>query len=188
MSHRGAIGSSPMANAVVRSQQELAVDAARGAEAADQGMLQCTGSRRCLARARQVPTEKLTRVAVDDQSQRSPSALASLDTEEIGGPVLVRRGCDGRQRLDGWPHDNGTFADLSVLQLEYPLHRVLVEAQQEGRRAVAKRWVLLDHGLDRLGEAGIDLCGGLGRLVVDRPSRNAKPSAELHQRHPNPVR
>lgn len=65
MSQRGAIGSSALANAIVRPQQDLAVDAAESAEAADQGVLQRAGCRGCLAGARQVPAEKLTRVAVD---------------------------------------------------------------------------------------------------------------------------
>ncbi|WP_435166963.1 hypothetical protein [Falsirhodobacter sp. 1013] len=55
--------------AVVRSQQELPVDAAQRAEAVDQGMLQRTGGRGCLAGARQVPAEKFTRMAINDQMQ-----------------------------------------------------------------------------------------------------------------------
>ena len=55
--------------AIVGSQQELAIDTAQGAEATDQGMFQGAGSRGRLAGARQVPAQKLARAAIDDQGQ-----------------------------------------------------------------------------------------------------------------------
>lgn len=53
-------------------------------------------------------------------------------------PALIQGRGDRRQRQDAGPHVDGAFTDLAGLQLEDPLHRVLVEAQQEGQRAVAE--------------------------------------------------
>jgi hypothetical protein len=94
----------------------------------------------------------------------------------------------GPHRLDAGPHADRALADLPALDLEDALHRVLVEAQKPGHGAIAEGWLLFDHGLDRLGEAGIDLWRGLGWFVIDRPSRHAKPGTELRQRHRSPIR
>lgn len=50
--------------------------------------------------------------------------------------------------------------------------RVLVEAEKPSHRAIAEGRLLLDHLLDRVGEARIDLRCGLGRLIVRRGTRN----------------
>ncbi|WP_420005968.1 hypothetical protein [Arenibacterium sp. LLYu02] len=65
MSHRGAIGSSPVANAIVRSQQELLLDLAQGAEPGDQGVLKGGAGGRRLAGLGKVPAQQFARVAVD---------------------------------------------------------------------------------------------------------------------------
>lgn len=68
-------------------------------------------------------------------------------------------------------------------ELKDPLHRVLVEAQEPRDGAIAKGGLGLDHRLDRLGKAGIDLRGGLGRRVIDRPPRHPEPGAKRGDRY-----
>lgn len=50
MSHRGATGQSPMANAIIRPQQEFSIDPAKRSEPAGQGVLERGAGGRGLAR------------------------------------------------------------------------------------------------------------------------------------------
>jgi hypothetical protein len=174
--------------AVVGSQQELPRPLAEHAEPVDEGMLESAGSGSGLAGSRQLPAQKLTGVAVNDQSRRGPAVAASSDPAEIRRPAFVRRGCERGHRLDPWTHADRALANLPALDLEDLLHRVLVEAQKPDHRAVAEGRLLLDHGLDRLGKARIDLRCSLCRLVVDYPLRHAKPYTKFGQRHRDPIR
>lgn len=117
-------------------------------------------------------------------SKSSSSILVSLDLAEASGPALVGCRGDRRLRLDAGAHANGVPVQVPSLHLIDPLHRFLVEAQQERHRAIAERWVRLD----RCGKAGIDLRRGLGRPVIHCPSRCTEPDVELYQRRFDSVR
>ena len=70
---------------------------------------------------------------------------------------------------------NGPLPDLPALELEDPLDRVLVEAEQVGHRPIAERGLILDQCLDGLGEGWIDLGSRLACLVVEATPGKAKP-------------
>ena len=150
-----------------------------------------------------MPAQKLAGVTVDHQRERRPAVLTGPDPRQIRRPVarqgiathrnvregpLVRRGSDGRNGLDTRPHPDGALANLPALELKDPLHRVLVEAEQPRDCAVAEGRLGLDHDLDRLGEAGIDLRRRFAWCVVDRPPRHPEPGAELGDRHRDALR
>jgi hypothetical protein len=146
-------------------------------------MLQGACCRRSLARSREVPAQQLAGMAVDHQCKRCPALSPRPNAAQIRRPAFVRNCGDGRQRLDPQAHTNWSLADLPALDLENPLNRIFIEAQEPGHRAIPKGWLCLDHHLDRLGKSGIDLRCSLGWLVVDRPARHAEPGAQLGQRH-----
>ncbi len=112
-----------------------------------------------------MPSQKFAGVAVDHQCQRGPAITTCPDPAEVRGPALVGRGGDRRHGLNTGPHADRPLANLPSLDLEDPLHRVFVEAQKPSHGPVTEGRFLLDHGLDRLREAGIDLgrCFGLNR-------------------------
>ena len=63
---------------------------AQGAKTADQGVLQGNLSGSGLAAFGQMPAQKLTRMAIDDQSQRRPTVTTSPNSTEVSCPPLVR--------------------------------------------------------------------------------------------------
>lgn len=143
--------------AVVRPQQELLIYLSQGAEPSDQSVLQGRAGGGGLARAGQVPAQKLTGVTVDHQRERCPAILAGPDAGQIRRPALVWRDGHGRDGLDTRPHAHGALTNLPALELENPLDRVFIKAQQPSNSAIAEGGLLLDHGFDRVREAGIDL-------------------------------
>ena len=72
-----------------------------------------------------------------------------------------------------------TLADLTALELEEPLDRFLVHAEQTSHGAVPKRRLLLDQRLDRRYQGRIDLQRLLARPVIHRPARHIEPTAKL---------
>ena len=130
-----------------------------------------------------MPAQQLPGMAIDHERERGPAIPAGPDAGDIRGPAFVRRRGDGWNGLDAGPHADGPLPDLPALEPEDPLHRVLVEAQEPGHGAIAEGGLLLDHRLDRLGEARIDPRSGLHRLVVDRAARHAEPGTEPGDRH-----
>ena len=173
--------------AVVGPQKELLRHLSERAEPTDQGMFQGAGGSGGLAGSRQMPAQKLAGVAVDHKGQCGPAVAARPDPTQVGRPAFVRCGRHGGHRLDAGAHADRAFANLPAFDLEDALHGVLVKTQKPGNRAVAEGWLLLDHGLDWIGKARIDLRGGLGRLVIDRAPRHAEPRAEFRQRHRDPI-
>lgn len=181
--HQGCVFSTRKDQAIVRPQKELPRDPAKRAKSGNQSVLQGAGSRRGLARSGEMPAQKLAGMAVDHQCKRCPAISPCPNAAQIRRPALVRGRGDGRQRLDPRAHTDRSFANLPALDLEDPLNRVFIEAQEPSHRAIAKGWFCLDHHLDRVGKPGIDLRRGLGWLVVDRPARHTEPGAQLGQRH-----
>ena len=169
--------------AIVGAQQERGRHPAQRAEARDQGVLQRTAGRRCLTASGQMPAQQLAGMAVDHQCQRCPSIPACPDPAQVRRPPLI--GClgDRRQRLDSWPEADRALSHLPALELEDALNGVFIEAQQMRHRAIAERRRLFDHGLDRLGQLGIELRCRLHRPVIDSTSRHVEPAAKLAQRH-----
>lgn len=116
-------GPRPMANAIVRPQQEFPVDLAKRSEPADQGVLERGAGGRGVAGARQVPAQEFAPVAIDHQGERRPAVLAGPDPRQIRRPALVRRRGDRGHRLDPRSHADGALAHLPALDLKDPLHR-----------------------------------------------------------------
>lgn len=123
---------------IIRPQQELPLDPAERPEASNQSVLKRGSGRGRLARAGQMPAQQLARVTVDHQRQRGPAILAGPDSCQVGRPPLIGRCSDGGHRLDPRSHTNRALANLPALELEDPLHRVFVEAEQPRDRAIAK--------------------------------------------------
>lgn len=113
-------------------------------------MLQGSACRGCLSGPRQVPAQMLACVAVDHQGERCPAILSGPDACQIRRPTFIRCCCDRRHGLYTWAHADSPFPDLPALDLEYSLHRVLVEAQKPCDRPVAEGRLCLDHCLDGL--------------------------------------
>jgi hypothetical protein len=119
----------------------------------------------------------------DHGDRPGPAVATRPDPTQVGRPAFVRCDRHGGHRLDPGAHADGAFADLPAFDLEDALHGVLVKAQKPGHRTIAEGWLLLDHGLDWIGKARIDLRGGFGRLVIDGPPRHAELGAKLGHRH-----
>src|SRR5690606_34323246 len=102
---------------------------------------------------------------------------------QIRRPALVRQLCPRYFGLDPRALPKRSLAHLPALELEDPLHRVLVHAQQGGHSPVAERWLSFDHGFDRLGQLGFHPRRRLRRLVVHATTGHAKPLAQLGHRH-----
>ena len=136
--------------AIVGPQQERPSYLAQMPVAADQGLLQSRFSRFGAATAAQVPTKQFAGMAVDHQRQAGPAVPASPYPVQVSRPALIWRGAHRGQGLDAGSKAQRALEHLSAHQLEHTLHCVLVEVQRMRHRAVAKRGVLLDHGLDRL--------------------------------------
>ena len=130
-----------------------------------------------------MPARQFAGVAVDDQRQRGPAVLSCPDPIHVRRPALIRPGRDRRDCLDPRTHADRTFANLPSLELKYPLDRVLVEPQEPGHGPATERRFLLDHRLDGLGKARINLRKGFGGPVINRPARHAKPGAKPGQRN-----
>jgi len=130
-----------------------------------------------------MPARQFAGVAVDDQRQRGPAVLSCPDPTHVRRPALIRPGRDRRDCLDPRTHADRTPANLPSLELKYPLDRVLVEPQEPGHGPVTERRFLLDHRLDGLGKARINLRNGFGGPVINRPARHAKPGAKPGQRN-----
>jgi len=81
-------------------------------------------------------------------------------------PALIRHRGHGRQTLYAGTEPNWTLLHLPASQLEDALHGVFVEAQQGRNGAIAERWLLVDHGLDRFSKARLHLRRRLDGLVV----------------------
>lgn len=118
-------------------QQEPACDFSQGAEPADQGMFEGTGSGRCLAGSRQMPARRLARVAVNHQRQSGPAIAPGPNPAQVCRSPLVGRGGDRGNGLDAGAHADRALANLPAFDPEDALHRVLVDAQKPGNRAVA---------------------------------------------------
>ena len=181
--HQGRVFSTREDQAIVRPQKELLRDPAERAKSGNQSMLQGAGGCRGLARSGEMPAQKLAGMAVDHQCKRCPAISPCPNAAQIRRPALVRGRGDGRQRLDPRTHTDRSFANLPALDLEDPLNRVFIEAQEPRHRPIPKGRLCLDHRFDRVGKPGIDLRRGLRWLVVNRPPRHAEPSAQLGQRH-----
>jgi len=113
-----------------------------------------------------MPARQFADEAVDDQRQRGPAVLSCPDPIHVRRPALIRPGRDRRDCLDPRTHADRTPANLPSLELKYPLDRVLVEPQEPGHGPVTERRFLLDHRLDGLGKARINLRNGFGGPVI----------------------
>ena len=113
-----------------------------------------------------MPARQFADEAVDDQRQRGPAVLSCPDPTHVRRPALIRPGRDRRDCLDPRTHADRTPANLPSLELKYPLDRVLVEPQEPGHGPVTERRFLLDHRLDGLGKARINLRNGFGGPVI----------------------
>lgn len=75
--------------AVVRAKKEFVLDAAKGAKPADQSVFQSRAGGGCFAGSGDVPAQKLSRVAIDDQGQRCPTVFSGPNAGQVRGPALV---------------------------------------------------------------------------------------------------
>jgi len=165
--------------AIVRPQQEGVLNPSQAAVTGDQSLLEGGTGGRGLTGFGELRTEQFAGVAIDYQGQGQPAVTPAPDTAEIGRPALIR-GCRNRRYgIDSRPIADGPLPDLPALELEDPLDRVLVEAEQIGHRPIAERGLLLDQGPDGLGQGRINLWRCPACLVVDAAPGNAKPAAQL---------
>ena len=168
--------------AIVGSQQERLRHSSQRAIARDQGLLQRRGSRGGLAAPGELPAEQFPAISIDHQCQRQPAVPAAQEPAKMCSPGLVwghrRRG----QCLDARPVADRSLADLPAPQLETPLHSVLVHSQRARHGLIAKRRLLPDQCLDRIGQLPPHIRGCLGGPVVYRPARQREPAAPLAHR------
>jgi hypothetical protein len=164
---QGGVASAREDQAVVRSQKERLLNAAKVPVASDQGLLQRGLCGLGSSAAAEVPSEQFPGVAIDHQGQRSPVVPATPNPAHIRGTALIWSRGNRRQRLNPRPESNRSFTNLPAHDLEHALDGVLVHVQQVRYGAIPEGRVLLDHGLDRLDELGLHLGIALGGLVVN---------------------
>lgn len=116
--------------------------------------------------------------AVDHQGQREPAVTPAAEPAQARLPALVRGRGRRRQGLDPRSHAHDPFAHLSTHSPEDALHRVLVHAQQDGHRAVAKGRLHFDQLIDG-GQLRRRLGCGLHCPVVHRAPRHIEPPDSL---------
>ena len=153
--------------AIVRSQQEGLLHSAQGSKSRNRGLLQSRFSRSGLARTRQIPAQKLSGVAVVNQSQGHPSIPTRPDSAEARGPALIRRDCHRRQCLNSRPKAIRSLLHLPTPDLEEPPKGGLVHVQKAGHSSVAIRAVLLDQCLNGSFKPFLHLRSALGWLIIN---------------------
>lgn len=77
-------------------------------------------------------------MAVGHQRQYRPVIAPAPDTAQVCGPAFIGLARNGGQCLDSRTKPHRPFLHLPMLELEYPLHGILVEATQVSYDAVAK--------------------------------------------------
>ncbi len=177
--HEARIGPRGEHQPVVGPQQERRGDASERPEPRDQRLLERRHRRRRPAASRELRAEQFARVTVDDHRHGLPAITALPDAAEARRPPFV--GCPRHRgpRLDPRSMTDGPLADLPSLDLEDPLHRVLVKLQQARYGPVAERGIRLDQLLDRSGEAHLDLRCRLDRSVVHSATRTSNQRQSL---------
>lgn len=115
---RGRVMAAGEGQAVVRAQQELAVDAAEGSEAADQGGAPVCWQRLSPYRRATGTSQEVHACGSRSRRPAKSTPLCRPRFEKVGGPVLIRCGGDGRWRLDARAHADGALANPPVLQLD----------------------------------------------------------------------
>lgn len=165
---------------LVRLQQVLAIDAAQGAKAPDQSVIERAGGRGvALNVRRQVPAERFARVAIDERPMRSSRPCQPGSGPDRWATLVGRSG----EWYSTWMRGRLPMARVRTCQfLIWKMRLFLLKPRKESHHQICERRVFPDHGLDRHGEARIGFRRSLGRVVTDRPSRHAEPGAELHQR------
>src|SRR5690606_37031221 len=112
-----------------------------------------------------------------------PAVPATPDPAKVCGPALIRPGGYRRQGLNPWAMPHCPLAHLPTLELEDALYRILVHVQQPCHGAIAKGRLLLNQCLDRARQGFLYLRCRLHGTVVEGPSRDFKPTAQLANRH-----
>lgn len=168
---------------VVGSQQEALGDAAKAAEAGNQGLFQCGFSGLRFATPGELPAEQLAGVAVHDQGERQPAIPAGPDPTQVGCPALIRALRDRWQRLNPGSVTDGALAHLPAFELKDALNGVLVHVEQTGNGSVTESRLSLDQSFDPAGARVIHLWRRFGAAVVKRPAWQIKPATELTDRH-----
>src|SRR5574343_192712 len=185
--HQSGIAAAGEDQAIVGSQQERRIDSPQSAEACDQGVFQCCLRRLRLATARQMPAQQFAAVTVSNKRQNSPTIAACPDTAHVRCPALVRSSGHRGPGFDSGPETNRALSHLPPLDLEDPLHGVLVHAEQVRHGAVAEGRVLFDHLLHWHNKIVPNLRRCLRRTVIDAPTWHGEPSAQLADRDVNAV-
>jgi hypothetical protein len=90
--HQGGVSPTGEDEAIVGPQQELARDLAQCAKPADQVMLQCAGSGRCLAGSRQMPAKEFASMPVNSRDLAGPAFTARPDPTQVARTAFVRGG------------------------------------------------------------------------------------------------
>ena len=98
-----------------------------------------------LAALREMPAEQFAAPAVCNTGQDHLAVEARPDAAHVCGPAFVGAVGRGDPGFDPGPESDRPLAHLPALDLEDPLHGVLVHVEQMHHGPIAERRVLLDH-------------------------------------------
>ena len=85
-----------------------------------------------------MPAQNFASVVIDDEGLGGSADTPGPDLAQVRRSALVRSSGDSKNDLHAGPHADWELEDLTALNLEASLHRILVEAQKPGQRATSQ--------------------------------------------------